>query len=150
MPRYLKSFLFPDVNVWMALSFQGHVHHNIAREWFESLDDRDDARLCFCRITQLSFQRLITAEAVMGKDEVLSQRQAWDVYDRWFEDSRVFFLEEPANLEKMFRGISKQVRPAAKDWADSYLLAFAEAADLSVVTFDRTIRQKGRSVLLLQ
>jgi hypothetical protein len=64
----------------------------------------------------------------MGKDEVQSQRQAWDVYDRWFEDSRVFFLEEPANLEKMFRGISKQARPAAKDWVDSYLLAFAEAA----------------------
>ncbi len=150
MPRYLKSFLFPDVNVWMALSFQGHVHHNIAREWFELLDDRDDARLCFCRVTQLSFLRLITTQAVMGKDEVLSQRQAWDVYDRWFEDSRVFFLEEPANLEKMFRGIPKQTRPAANDWADSYLLAFAEAADLSLVTFDRAIKQKDGSVLLLQ
>ncbi len=57
----------------MALSFQGHVHHNIAREWFELLDDRDDARLCFCRVTQLSFLRLITTEAVMGKDEVLSE-----------------------------------------------------------------------------
>ena len=134
----------------MALSFQGHFHHDIAREWFEALDDRDDARLCFCRVTQLSFLRLITTEAVMGKDEALSQRQAWDVYDRWLEDSRVFFLEEPPNLDKVFRGISKQTRPAAKHWADSYLLAFAEAADLSVVTFDRTIKQKGRSVLLLQ
>jgi predicted nucleic acid-binding protein len=72
------------------------------------------------------------------------------VYGRWFEDSRVFFLEEPANLEKMIRGISKQARPAAKDWADSYLLAFAEAADLSVVTFDRAFKQKVGSVLLLQ
>jgi toxin-antitoxin system PIN domain toxin len=134
----------------MALSFQGHFHHDIAREWFESLDDRDDARLCFCRITQLSFLRLITTEAVMGKDEALSQRQAWDVFDRWLEDSRVFFLEEPPNLDKVFRGISKQTRPAAKHWADSYLLAFAEAADLSVVTFDRAIKQKSGSVLLLQ
>ena len=134
----------------MALSFEGHVHHDIAREWFESLDDRDDARLCFCRITQLGFLRLIATEAVMGKDEVLSQRQAWNVYDQWFEDSRVFFLEEPANLEKMFREISKQARPAAKDWTDSYLLAFAESADLSVVTFDRAIKRKNGSVLLLQ
>ncbi len=84
----------------------------------------------------------------MGKDEALSQRQAWDVYDRWLEDSRVFFLEEPPNLDKVFRGISKQTRPAAKHWADSYLLAFAEAADLSVVTFDRAIKQKNGSVLL--
>ena len=85
MPRYLKSFLFPDVNVWVALSFQGHFHHDIARECFEALDDRDGVRLCFCRITQISFLRLITTEAVMGKDEVLSPRQACDVYDPWFE-----------------------------------------------------------------
>jgi predicted nucleic acid-binding protein len=45
MPRHLQSFLFPDVNVWMALSFPGHVHHDIAREWFGPLDDRDDARV---------------------------------------------------------------------------------------------------------
>jgi len=133
----------------MALRFQGHVHHDIAPEWFESLDDRDDARLCFCRITQLSLLRLITTE-VMGKHEVLSERQAWDVYDRWFEDSRVFFLQKGANLEKMFRGISKQARPAAKDWVHSDLLAFAEVADLSLVAFDRAIKQKDGSALLLQ
>jgi len=150
MPKYLKSFLFPDVNVWVALTFQSHFHHDIARAWFESLDAKDEGRLCFCRITQLSFLRLITTEAIMGKDEVLSQRQAWDVYDRWFEDSRVFFLEEPANLERAFRGVSRQSRPAAKDWADSYLLAFAEVADLSVVTFDRVLKQKDGAVLLLQ
>jgi predicted nucleic acid-binding protein len=74
----------------VALTFQSHFHHDIARAWFESLDPKDEARLCFCRITQLSFLRLITTETVMGKDEVLSQRQAWDVYDRWFEDSRIF------------------------------------------------------------
>ena len=134
----------------MALTLHSHFHHTIARTWFESLDPQDDARLCFCRITQLSFLQLITTEAVMGQDEVLSPRQAWEVYDRWFEDSRVFFLDEPGNLEKMLRGISRQPRPAAKDWADSYLLAFAEAADLSLVTFDRALKQKNRSVLLLQ
>jgi uncharacterized protein len=133
----------------MALTFQGHFHHDVARAWFESLDTKDEARLCFCRITQLSFLRLITTEGVMGKDEVLSRREAWDVYDRWLEDSSVFFLEEPANLERVFRGISRQSRPAAKDWADSYLLAFAEVADLSIVTFDRALKQKNGSVLLL-
>ena len=86
----------------------------------------------------------------MGKDDVLSQRQAWSVYDRWFEDSRILFLEEPVNLEPVFRGISSLPRPAAKDWADSYLLAFAEAADLSLVTFDRALKQQNGSVLLLR
>jgi len=55
MPKYLKSFLFPDLNVWLALTFQGHFHHDIARGWFESLDAQVEARLCFCRNTQLSF-----------------------------------------------------------------------------------------------
>jgi len=59
-------------------------------------------------------------------------------------------LEEPANLERAFRGVSRQPRLAAKDWADSYLLAFAEVADLSVVTFDRALKQKDGAVLLLQ
>lgn len=85
----------------------------------------------------------------MGKDEVLSQREAWAVYDRWFEDARVLFLDEPDNLEKILRSISRQSRPASKDWADSYLLAFAEAADLSLVTFDRALKQKSESALLL-
>ena len=51
---------------------------------------------------------------------------------------------------KMFRGISKQARPAAKDWVHSDLLAFAEVADLSLVAFDRAIKQKDGSALLLQ
>ena len=85
----------------------------------------------------------------MGEDEVLTQRQAWSTYDRWLEDPRVAVLEEPSGEEKMFRDISHQERAAARDWADSYLLAFAEASDLSLVTFDRGLWERNRSVLLL-
>ncbi len=86
----------------------------------------------------------------MGKEEVLSQRGAWNVYDRWFEDSRVFFFGGTDNLEKAFRGISRQPGLAAKDWADSYLIAFAEAADLSVIRFDKALKQKSGTALLLR
>jgi toxin-antitoxin system PIN domain toxin len=135
------------VNVWLALSYLGHVHHGAALAWFRALDE--DARLCFCRITQLSLLRLITMEAVMGADDVLSQTEAWNVYDRWFDDTRVIFLEEPAGLESLFRSFSRLPHPAAKDWSDSYLLAFANAADLSLVTFDRTLKQRAASAILL-
>jgi len=84
----------------------------------------------------------------MGR-EVLFQNKAWDVYDRWFDDSRVVFLEEPSTLEKMFRAYSRQSRPASKDWADSYLLAFAQSADLRLVTFDRSLKHRAASTLLL-
>ena len=75
MPRFSRSFLFPDVNVWIALTYGGHVHHKVARTWFEEVNM--EARVCFCRFTQISLLRLLTTRAVMGTDEVMTQTQAW-------------------------------------------------------------------------
>lgn len=148
MPESTKSFLFPDINVWVALTYDGHVHHAVAARWFSSL--RPDARLFFCRFTQLGLLRLLTAEAVMGPREVLSQTAAWQTYDRWLEDARISFLEEPPGLERLFREVSRQRRPAPKDWADSYLSAFAAGSQLTLVTFDRALSRKGRHSVLLK
>ena len=92
MPRYTRSSLFPDVNVWIALTYERHAHHLAARNWFQALER--DTRLFFCRFTQIGFLRLLTNEAVMGRDEVMGQAQAWEVYDRWIEDARVLFIDE--------------------------------------------------------
>jgi uncharacterized protein len=148
MPKSTNSFLFPDINVWFALSYQRHVHYPSARGWFEQLDDH--SRVCFCRFTQLGLLRLLTTGAVMGDDEVLSQNEAWLVYDRWIEDDRVLYVEESPALEARFRALTRSERPAAKDWGDSFLYAFAETTDLRLVTFDQALRQKGTNVLLLQ
>jgi hypothetical protein len=68
----------------------------------------------------------MTTAAVMG-DEVMTQLQAWGTYDRWHRDPRVEFLEEPAWLESQFRALTRLRQSATKDWADSYLAAFAAA-----------------------
>ncbi len=148
MPRSSKSFLFPDVNVWIALAYEGHVHHVTARKWFEQLDA--EARLCFCRITQLSLLRLLTTPAVMGQDEALSQAEVWEAYDRWLGDERVLFLEEPPTLEPVFRSLSQGMRPAPKDRADSYLAAFASVSGLRLVTFDQAFRDKTKELIVLK
>lgn len=147
MPRSSSSFLFPDINVWLALSYQRHVHHSIAGLWFERLDA--NVRLCFCRFTQLGLLRLLTTDAVMGDDKVLSQSEAWQVYERWLEDDRVLLLAEPAAIEESFRAFSQNKRSAPKDWADSYLAAFANVGGLRLVTFDQTLRSKSADILLL-
>jgi uncharacterized protein len=147
MPRSSRSFLFPDVNVWLALTVDSHIHHFIAHRWLSSLDL--DAYVCFCRATQISFLRLLTTEAVMGKDKTLSQAEAWKTYDRWLENDRVSFVAEPPEVEAHFRSLSNQNRPAPKDWADAYLAAFAYAADLTLVSFDQTFRSKLKNVQLL-
>lgn len=86
----------------------------------------------------------------MGKVEVLTQPEAWNAYDRWFEDRRVSFLPEPSALEPEFRELSRLRRPAPKDWADSYLAAFASASDLTLVTFDQALYGKARQAFMLK
>ena len=147
MPESTTSFLFPDINVWIALTFEGHVHHPAAAAWFSRL--RDDHRLFFCRFTQLGLLRLLTAQPVMA-NEVMNQPRAWQTYDRWLEDDRVAFLEEPPRLERLFRDLTRLRRLATKDWADSYLCAFALASQLTLVTLDRSLGRKSRNILVLK
>ncbi|MCM3880465.1 MAG: PIN domain-containing protein [Vicinamibacterales bacterium] len=118
----------------------------MATDWLADLSP--GARLIFSRFTQLGFLRLLTAEAVM-QDEVLNQREAWAVYDLWRRDDRVDLMDEPPELEHRFRSLTQSVRPTPKDWADSYLSAFAAAGQLTVVTFDRAFRRKAGALLLL-
>lgn len=148
MPKSTKSFLFPDINVWIALTLEEHVHHVRARGWFESI--RGSGRLFFCRFTQLGLLRLLTAEAVMGQDQVMDQAGAWATYDRWLQDERISFLNEPSQIEREFRALTRSGQPAPKDWADSYLAAFAMAAQLTLVTFDRAFAAKARQSILLK
>ena len=137
----MKSSLFPDVNVWLGLTHSRHVHYGTAREWFLSLGE--DA-LFFCRFTQLGLLRLLTNQQVMGA-EVMTQRMAWRTYRRWFEDDRVEFHREPesAEFERLFEAFSSQPHPSPKLWADAYLAAFARAAGLTLVTFDRALQRMG-------
>jgi toxin-antitoxin system PIN domain toxin len=147
MPGFTTSFLFPDINVWVALTHGRHVHHLVANDWLES--EGVDVRLCFCRFTQLGFLKLLTAEAVMGED-VLGQSEAWAIYDRWLKNDRVNLIEEPAGLERRFRTLTRSRQASAKAWGDAYIAAFAQASQLTLVTFDRAFRQKLKPLILLE
>jgi toxin-antitoxin system PIN domain toxin len=147
MTKSSRLFLFPDINVWVALTYERHVHHAVARHWFETLEPT--ARLFFCRLTQLGLLRLLSAEAVMGA-EVKSQQEAWKAYDQWLRDDRVELLEEPRELEAHFRVLTRSPRAAPKEWADSYLAAFAQASRLTIVTFDQAFESKSKELVLLK
>src|SRR5260370_41238631 len=89
-----------DVNVWLALAFQSHVHHSAARTWFERLPDGQDLR--FCRMTQQGFLRLSTNPKAFG-DEAVALLRAWEVYDALMNDPRITFAEEPPGIEAIWR-----------------------------------------------
>ncbi len=81
--------------------------------------------------------------------EVMTQLEAWEVYDRWLEDTRIVFLDEPSGLEPTLRLHSRRRRASPNDWADSYLLAFSSFAGLTLVSFDRALRGRTENLLLL-
>jgi len=84
----------------------------------------------------------------MGKD-VRSMAGAWDLYDQWCADDRVAFMPEPPGLDSGLRALSKGRQSSPKVWADAYLAAFASAAGLKLVTFDRALGVHCRGSLVL-
>lgn len=113
---------FSDINVWVALTYEGHVHHATAAEWFRALSP--EATLLFCRFTQIGLLRLPTAKAVMG-DEVMTQPQPWAIYDRWLQDPGITFVDEPGRPGGALAGPHEPSSAPTKDWADSFRAAFA-------------------------
>ena len=136
MPKSTKSFLV-DINVWLAISYDLHVHHERASGWFETVA-ADQA--FFCRLTQLGFLRLLTNSKLMGVD-VLSQSKAWQVYDNLARDARVRFLREPEGVDATLRRLTRGSHPATNVWSDAYLAAMADASGLAIVTMDRAFQR---------
>lgn len=143
----MRSY-FPDINVWIALAYRGHTHHNSAAEWFTQIDREN---LYFCRFTQMGFLRLLTHRSVM-QHEVRTQQEAWRIYDSLLADERVAFLPEPdnQNIEDGFRRLTTSRASSNRQWSDAYLAAFAMTADLTLVTFDRGLHQICSGGLLLE
>ena len=68
MPK--SKICLPDINVWIALASDRHLHHAPAIEWFLSLERSSAA---FCRVTQMGFLRLISNPKYL-RSEILAKR----------------------------------------------------------------------------
>jgi toxin-antitoxin system PIN domain toxin len=143
----MKSY-FPDVNVWIALAYEGHQHHTSATAWFARLNGE---AVYFCRFTQLGLLRLLTHPSVMRED-VRNQTEAWQTYDSFLQDERISFRDEadPEQIESLLRRLTSDARSRSQQWPDAYLAAFARASELTLVTFDRGLRRMspGNTMLL--
>ena len=141
----MNTLNFLDANVWLALLWDRHGHSGRAREWFQGCDDE---QFLFCRFTQITVLRLLTTKQVMGRD-VKSMVGAWEVWDQLWSDDRISMLPEPDGLESRLRFHSRLGSASPKVWADAYLMAFASAAGLKLVTFDRALESRPVEVLVL-
>ena len=131
------------MNLWLALALPEHIHFGLASQWWEETDDP----IAFCRLTQLGLLRLLTNSAVMG-GKPLTNAAAWRVYDHFFEDDRVVLYGEPPKVEALFREKAIGNAASPKAWADTWLLAFAQAAGGALVTFDKALAGRGAHCLI--
>ena len=138
----MTSF-FPDLNVWLALSDEPHVHNTKAWKWLNSISSQD--RLIFARYTQIGLLRLLTTSAVMNEN-TQTLGKAWSVYDGWLEDPRVAFHPEPRNLELAYRDVTTPIArfSASKAVGDCFLIAFAQQTSATLVTFDKALQSQAR------
>jgi len=84
----------------------------------------------------------------MGVD-TRSMAGAWTAWDQLAADSRIAYVAEPPGLDQEFRARSRLNSRSPKVWADAYLLAFAAAAGLTLITFDRSLHSRHANVLVL-
>jgi toxin-antitoxin system PIN domain toxin len=126
----------PDVNVWLALAFDVHLHHPTAKTWYDTSSDT----CCFCRMTQQGLLRLASNPAVF-KDRAVSLQKAWQIYESILSDPRITFADEPENIEGHWRAFTRRRSFSPNLWNDAYLAGFAKAADFELVTFDRGLLQ---------
>ena len=149
--RIRTTYYLPDLNVWLALSWAGHIHSSEAWTWFSR---QEEERFFYCRFTQLGLLRLLTTAAVMGTD-VLTVGEAWKVYDRWVEDSRIGIRQEEFELDVALRAATRPFSrlSSPKALGDCYLLAFSQSIQATLVTFDRGLasacQKAGQRVTLL-
>lgn len=133
-----------DANVWLALALSGHVHHRVAREWLEGLDEPGCVVVVMCRATQQSLLRLLTNSAVLGAygSPPLTNRQAWEVCEEILRDERIVLArDEPPELDRRWQEFSTRDTASPKLWMDAWLAAFASAAGHRMVTTDAAFRQ---------
>ena len=135
-----------DVNVWLTLLDDGHVHHPAVLRWWEKLHEGEAA---FCRVTQMSLLRLLTNSRVMG-EKVLNPAGAWRFYRKTCEDDRVVFLAEPESLEPLWESHMRDSRSSSNAWTDAYLAAFAKGHGIRLATLDEGFKHfSGLEWLLL-
>ena len=143
----LASGDLPDVNVWLALSYAPHPFHARATAYWQEACT-SNTPLWFCRSTMLALVRLLAQPKVMGTD-VLSLPSAMAVYQQWLTTPAVGLLLEPLGLEAHVQSLlGTDTTPLPNRlWTNAWLAATAEAAGLTMVTFDQDFERFNLSRL---
>lgn len=121
----------PDVNVWLALADENHVHHLRALAYWQ---DESAPAISFCRVTMLGFLRLSTHPKVLSHP--LTGEEAWKIYQRYRIEAKVSVIEDSWEIDPEFMELIRRPDFTHHLWTDSFLAAFAQFHGCRIVSFD--------------
>ncbi len=119
----------PDVNVWLALVDENHIHHESACAYWQ---DRSAPEIAFCGVTALAFLRLSTHPKVLSRP--LTSGEAWDIYQRYRME--VGFMVDSPEIDRGFMDLTRRMDFPHHLWTDCYLAALARFRNCRIVSFD--------------
>ena len=131
-----------DVNVWLALSDETHVHHSRARRYW---DEESGEQIAFTRVTMLGFVRLLTNRAAMN-NLPMSAPEAWQAYRAFRALPEVIWigeLDDDAHAtDALLEGwLSDANGFSTLQWTDAHLASIAATFGCRLVSFDGGYRK---------
>jgi toxin-antitoxin system PIN domain toxin len=122
----------PDLNLWLALAWPGHIHHQRARMYWER---EAAAEVVFCSITALGLVRLLSQPKVMG-EAVCSLAKAAAILRGFLNQPGVGFSPEPSYSWEVFEHLVGGGDCPPRLCTDAHLAATALVQGQRLVSFD--------------
>ncbi len=118
-----------DVNCLMALLWENHEHHSIARRWFKQV-----TAFATSPVSQLGFAR-VSSNPLLGYG--MTPEQAFTVLRRFLGDPRHRFIPDDVSCED--RVVRTDLMGGPNQVTDRYLVALARQHKLTLATFDEPL-----------
>jgi uncharacterized protein len=140
-PRYLL-----DVNVFLALVSENHIHYQLVTTWFNT----PGLRWAICPFTEAGFLRNATAP----RSGQITMSEATAVLARMTQEPGYHYLPIAADWKTLCSPFFTRLY-GTKQVTDAYLLGLALREDLVLVTMDKAImhlagNEHSKHVLLLE
>jgi toxin-antitoxin system PIN domain toxin len=118
-----------DVNLLMALLWENHEHHTMARSWF-----RNVSAFATCPVVQLGFAR-VSSHPLLGYG--LTPELAFGVLRQFIADPRHAFISD--DLSCTDRVVRTELMAGANQITDRYLVALARQHGFNLATLDQPL-----------
>jgi toxin-antitoxin system PIN domain toxin len=123
----------PDLNIWLALTWPEHIHHQQAIHYWEQ---QAAEQVLFCTVTALGLVRLVCQPKLMGT-ALRSAAEASALLDALCQQPGVQLAEPEHNGWEVFHQLLRAGEVPARLCTDAHLAALAITNGWRLVSFDR-------------